>query len=56
MDACEVCGSHQLEPEVRGGATLLRCGLCDHVAGDPAVIAQMEMEAEAAERGFHPLI
>lgn len=50
---CEVCGSRQMEPITLRGVEVERCGLCGHVQGDEARVAQLEAEAEAEASGHH---
>lgn len=51
---CEVCGSHQMQAATLQGVNVERCGLCDHVQGEPALLARLEAHDEAEARGFHP--
>ena len=56
MDICEECGSHQVERAIVKGVEVDRCGLCDHVQGDPSAVALVAERIEADERGFSPLV
>ncbi|MDF1702624.1 MAG: hypothetical protein P1V36_15850 [Planctomycetota bacterium] len=51
---CDVCGSHQMEPATLRGASVMRCGLCDHVQGDAELMAGIDALDEAEQRGLHP--
>lgn len=56
MAACEECGSQQVVPAHIEGVDVEQCGLCDHVQGDAAAVAQIEERREAAESGFNSIV
>ncbi len=56
MAICEECGSHQIEAAVVSGIEVQRCGLCEHLQGDPAVVARIAERQEADDRGFNPIV
>ncbi|MDJ0520554.1 MAG: hypothetical protein QNJ90_00615 [Planctomycetota bacterium] len=56
MAVCEECGSHQLEIAVLEGVELERCGLCDHLQGNPQAIARLDERREAEELGYSPIV
>ncbi len=56
MSVCEECGSHQVVPATLLGVEVQRCGLCDHVMGDPEAVALVRERQEAEERGVHPVV
>lgn len=53
---CDECGNKSLVAMVHEGQQVYECELCGALQGDDQVVGRLEMEREAREFGFDPLV